>query len=322
MHPLDHHGFSTYYEIGTFITRTSMSIYRCIRRVFNCADTLQTTNISRRSSATSNIVITKLRTHSSNTTKENSDQKTEPSNTSTNGSLIFEAQDNAHGPLIECKGQVRKRMFSETIEGSALSEIMLSGVFGEVIIDDECVIKKFKKLAEIDLPDEEKAKLNIDEMAQDETAMFNLYYGDGAAKLFYDGDKICIKMTKIEGKTLEAMDESDLQKAMREGVKAFYQMMAKLFSLNIIHADFLLKNIMFYQGVFFPIDITNSDAKTYESNLSIMQNITAFIQNEYESIKLEWKTIQGATHVALKYINNNDGELSCVSHYTFNFTCE
>lgn len=221
---------------------------------------------------------------------------------SSQSSLKYHINDSIFGKNHRSIRQSVCEFFRE--EEAAKSIKILSGKCGDVRIDsnNSMVYKCFKPLAEVELPDEEKEGLDIDQMAEEETKLFNLYYGAGSAEKYTENNRIWVKMKKIQGTDLERL-EDDFDKVIEGNVRPFYTMLSRLFSLGICHGDFLLKNILFHDENFYPIDFCQSSWDQMEDNLSLIASLTGFIQSKDENITLSYELKEGCYHVALVYQN-------------------
>ncbi len=199
---------------------------------------------------------------------------------------------------------LRKSVYDIFREDDVASIKILSGKCGDVRIDsaNKMVYKCFKPLAEIELDDEDKAGLDINKMAAEEAELFNLYYGAGSAEKYIENDRIWVKMKQIEGTDLERLEE-DFDAVIEKNVSAFYQMLSRLFSLGICHGDFLLKNILFNAGTFYPIDFCQSSWNNMGDNLTLIASIASFIQNKDEKITLSYELVDDSYYITLDYNN-------------------
>lgn len=286
MHALGHCRFSTYSELATITARTSNSIYKCIKSVFNQSETIQTNNADITPDKKTQMTI-KIADDCSCSDDGNITPPPTPSFTPTS-------------PFHEIK-----------------KSTVLSGMFGDVIIDDsDFVIKTFKKLSEINISAKDKLTINIASMASEEVELFKRYYGEAAAELIEQNGLIAIKMKKVEGISIDKISDDEFEKVMSENIKSFHGMLSKLFELNIFHADFLLKNIMFHHGVFFPIDFSNSTPENIEENLNIMKAITEQVKNNEENMTLTWEKQSMHIDITLEYNNKrNNSAINSVYQY-------
>lgn len=166
------------------------------------------------------------------------------------------------------------------------------GAFGCVRSDENSVIKIFKSkqrlIAENLLDRDQIECLDIEKMAQMEAYCFNLYYGEDAAILTKRKDlsgeeSFQIKMKKIKGIDLQSMTDDAFEFAITNHMEKLFDMMAKLFSVGIVHDDFLMKNIMYDDGIFYPIDISNTPWHLMANRLELMQSsiqMTEYIARE------------------------------------------
>ncbi len=199
---------------------------------------------------------------------------------------------------------IRKSVYEIFREEEVQSIKILSGKCGDVRIDSaNCMVYKcFKALADIELDDEEKVGLDVNKMAEEEASLFCIYYGAGSAEKYIENGRIWVKMKKIEGTDLERL-EDDFDTVIEKNVRAFYGMLSRLFSLGICHGDFLLKNILFHNGEFYPIDFCQSSWDNMEDNLTLIANIASFIQNEDEKITLSYELEECSYNITLDYQN-------------------
>lgn len=116
-------------------------------------------------------------------------------------------------------------------------------------------------------------------------------------------------MKKVEGVSIDKIPDNEFEKVMSENIKSFHGMLSKLFELGIFHADFLLKNIMFHHGSFFPIDFSNSTPENIEENLQIIKSITEQVKNNEENMTLTWEKQNMNIDVTLEYNNKRNGSV-------------
>ena len=186
-------------------------------------------------------------------------------------------------------------------------QIIASGVFGDVSKSKEgFVIKTFKNMADIKREETQKNKMDLKKIAEEEVYLFNLYYGEGSASLLSDETTLQIEMKEIKGSPLDKIEDSDFERIISSHVKAFYDMTQKLFSVGIIHGDFLLKNIMFFNGVFYPIDFCHATPENVDEHLKSIKSTLSFVKNKDERIEMNWTEEEGKIQLTLQYINTKD----------------
>lgn len=90
-----------------------------------------------------------------------------------------------------------------------------------------------------------------------EAQMFNQYYGAGMAQMIVEGSEVYIRMPKIPGKELRALEKGEMPD---DGAHLFLDMLERMNNVGIWHGDLHPGNIMFdpVDKVFYPIDLSNT----------------------------------------------------------------
>lgn len=313
MNPLGYYPFSTFPALGKMLYRASSSVLSSIRKVFNNQERIET-NATVNNNAKNPIFVTEAISHYFTASDKNNIFQADCGPITSNTEELLQSTK---------KNNLRKKNYNKkslTRSISTMSEtIIFSGVFGEVSMDNSgFVTKKFKSLDEINLPDNLKSKIDIYQMATEEVALFNLYYGIDSARLHKEDNTVYIIMKQIEGVTIDNLDDGEFEKIMLANVRPFYEMMKKLFTLHIIHGDFLIKNIIYHKENFFPIDMCNSTSETLISNLEIMKSLIDLIKNKDEKIDLTWNHHDTKNNIILTYSNKSNATLndSCEISFT------
>ena len=267
--------YPVYPAVNEMVASGSLSLYKKIKTVVNSFETPTLVSSSKRAKTTRDNVSSVLKDLSHGSRQDS--KRT--------GSLVLPAKTSDD--------------FSPE-----RPQIIASGVFGDVSKGKEgFVIKTFKNMADIKREETQKNKMDLKKIAEEEVYLFNLYYGEGAASLLSDETKLQIEMKEIKGSTLDKIEDSELEKIIKSHVKAFYDMSHRLFTVGIIHGDFLLKNIMFFNGIFFPIDFCHATPENVDEHLKSIKNILDFVKNKDERIEMSWTEKEGKVQLRLQYIN-------------------
>ena len=270
--------YPVYPALNEMVASGSLSLYKKIKTVVNSFETPTLVSSSKRAKTTRDNVSSVLKDPSHGSRQDS--KRT--------GSLVLPAKTSDD--------------FSPE-----RPQIIASGVFGDVSKGKEgFVIKTFKNMADIKREETQKNKMDLKKIAEEEVYLFNLYYGEGAASLLSDETKLQIEMKEIKGSTLDKIEDSELEKIIKYHVKSFYDMSHRLFTVGIIHGDFLLKNIMFFNGVFFPIDFCHAIPENVDEHLKSIKNILDFVKNKDERIEMSWTEKEGKVQLRLQYINTKD----------------
>ena len=270
--------YPVYPALNEMVASGSLSLYKKIKTVVNSFETPTLVSSSKRAKTTRDNVSSVLKDPSHGSRQDS--KRT--------GSLVLPAKTSDD--------------FSPE-----RPQIIASGVFGDVSKGKEgFVIKTFKNMADIKREETQKNKMDLKKIAEEEVYLFNLYYGEGAASLLSDETKLQIEMKEIKGSTLDKIEDSELEKIIKYHVKSFYDMSHRLFTVGIIHGDFLLKNIMFFNGVFFPIDFCHATPENVDEHLKSIKNILDFVKNKDERIEMSWTEKEGKVQLRLQYINTKD----------------
>ncbi len=105
-----------------------------------------------------------------------------------------------------------------------------------------------------------------------ECSDFNKFYGEGKAKVYLDSYNLILEMTKIEGVTLKEAFEKNIE--ISHPFNKFIFLIEKLHSLNIVHMDLSLSNIMINSNhEFTPIDFTHINSLSEQSFYSDKEEI-------------------------------------------------
>jgi hypothetical protein len=131
-----------------------------------------------------------------------------------------------------------------------LGEKIGAGLAGEVYLDANNPGFVLKKLHLNDM-------MLMTEVYLQEVEFFNRYYGEGSAELIQQGDKYYIRMYRVPGKTLAAINTRIFPPGAKE---RFLAMMDDLGYYNIIHDDLNFNNVLYDEktNTFYPIDFDNA----------------------------------------------------------------
>ena len=155
---------------------------------------------------------------------------------------------------VSNKKRPKKLGLSLTMPQTTKGEMLGSGLCGEVRRDlahEGFVLKSFSRFA--------------NEIAQKECSLFTLIYGEGSAEVIEEADGLYLRMLEVPGVSLDKCDPSELPDNARE---LFFQMIADLNDVGIIHGDLHSGNIMFDKDSnrFWPIDLSNAYDSYYDSS--------------------------------------------------------
>lgn len=172
-----------------------------------------------------------------------------------------------------------------------LDTLLGHGAFGEVYVDadnPEFVIKIFtpeesgSSFGSDTVSSHSSIQDNLLEQARKEAEAFNLYYGEGSARVWKDDKgRAVMRMYKVPGVTLDSLPENSLP---ANAIELFVNEIEKLGRLGIMNKDMHPGNTLWDGNTFRFIDLTNMKNEYFSAD--------SFTRLEYNEIGEQmWKTM-------------------------------